>query len=138
MPPRKSDRLLRLAGAHRQDRHGRGAASAKRRAAGAIGKPPTYFDAGLKAIWRELASEAHWLTSADRGALELAVRAVSALRSERSPKPALLAQVGRALDRLALSPGARGENPGIRPGDPRADEPNPLEEFAPSRGRGLR
>lgn len=132
MPSRKNDALHRRSGTYRRDRHGGGAGAASGGAP--VGKAPAYFTADQRAIWQELSGGAPWLSAADRAALELAVRAVAALRSSPSPPPALLAQVGRALDRLALSPGARGENSGIRPNAP--DEPgNPFGDVGePVRG----
>lgn len=110
---RKSDRIHRLAGTLRPDRHGQAADRPPAPTAG-IGRPPAYFDAPLRKVWRELATAAPWLTEADRHAMELACRAVGALRSTTSPPPALLSQVGRALDRIALSTSSRGESPGVR------------------------
>lgn len=117
---RKSEHLHRLAGTLRPDRHGRGLSAAGERpeasdqAAPGVGRPPRYFDADLRKLWRELATGAPWLTGSDRHALELACRALSALRTATSPAPALLSQVGRALDRIALSTSARGESVGVR------------------------
>lgn len=112
MPPRKSDRAHRLTGTYRPDRHGRTAAPPSPEESPL--EPPATLTAGLAAIWRELSAGAPWLTAADRAALDLAVRGVAELR-KGSPSAALLAAVGAALDRLGLSPKARGETTSIEP-----------------------
>jgi len=135
MPPRKSDARHRLAGTYRPDRHGRPAAPPPA-AAGPL-EPPADLPKSLASIWRELAGEAPWLSARDRAPLELAVRAFAELRASASPSPALLAQVGAALDRLGLSPKARGETTAIEPQRPKAprkidryvNPPNEFDEF---------
>lgn len=126
---RKADALHRAARTFRRDRHGKATSTPE---APAVGLAPAYFGAQLRAIWSELATGAPWLTPSDRHALELACRALGELRGTPSPAPALLAQVGRALDRIALSTSARGEAAGVRDRSPQSG--GTFSEFARPKG----
>jgi hypothetical protein len=90
-----------------------------------VGDPPPYMDSRMREVWAELAASAPWIGPSDRGALEVAARALDALR--RSPgadaSPALIGQVRAALDSIGLSPKSRGALGGLPawPGAPVED-----------------
>ncbi|MBZ0103110.1 MAG: hypothetical protein K8I65_13185 [Thermoanaerobaculia bacterium] len=94
-----------------------------------IGRAPAHFSEPLAAAWEELRSRAHWLTVTDEPALEVAARALVALREAVSPTPALLTAVVRALGCCGLTLQSRGQATSI-PTRPRS-EADPLDEFAP-------
>jgi len=84
------------------------------------------MDKQMREVWAELAASAPWLGPSDRGALELATRALDTLRRAHGAdtSPALLGQARGALDGLGLSPKSRGALGGLPawPGAPVADD----------------
>jgi hypothetical protein len=74
---------------------------------GPIGRPPSYFDASHRSIWREIVDECPRgvLTRADRKLLELAVRLTSKMRTIPGRMPKWLEFLGDALLDLGLDEG---------------------------------
>lgn len=108
-------------GTFRKDRHVGALALVKGNAGGeGVGGPPSGMREPEAAIWRELAATLPWLTSADRPVLEVACRALLAIRCGES-NAAILATAARLLNFLGTSPGARGQLAAIPTSPPGAD-----------------
>ena len=101
---RKTSQELKDKGAFDKDPKRGEARKSEPKPDGPIGRPPYYFDASLRAIWREIIDECPRgvLTRADRKLLELAVRLTSKMRIIPGRMQPWLKFLGDALLDLGL------------------------------------
>lgn len=126
--PRKPTAALELRGAFKKDpKRGRDRAD-EPKPTSALGEPPSSFNEEVEGpLWREMASEAFWLTGADKFMFEIAVRLMAKHRGgtiDRKEIPQLLA----ALNKLGFGPAERSKikAPG---GDDKPKKPEGFEGF---------
>lgn len=123
--PRKPTAALELKGAFKKDPSRKVARKNEPKPDGAIGNPPSFFDADEKAIWVDLAGYGFWLTDADRLMLEIAVKLMSMFRKNALDGGGI-SKLITALSKLGFSPTDRSkvQAPGAK--EPEAD---PFADF---------
>jgi phage terminase small subunit len=121
--PRKPTAALELSGAFAHNPDRKRARANEPVPIGALGDPPEHLDELHKNMWRLMAAEAHWLTSADAFMFEIAVKYMMRFKigSTDSKCDALLINVLNKLgfgpaERSKISaPGAKKENESEKP-----------------------
>lgn len=106
--PRKPTAALELNGAFAHNPKRAEARKHEPQPNGPLGDPPETFDDVQKEVWRQMAAEAHWLTSADAFMFEVAVRYMVRFKTglTDSKSDALLINV---LNKLGFGPAERSK-----------------------------
>ena len=102
--PRKPTAVLEATGAFRKNPQRAAARANEPKPNGPIGKPPAYFDAAHKKVWKELVGESQRgvLTKADRKHLELTTRLTCRMRVVPGRMTKALNFLGDALITLGM------------------------------------
>lgn len=123
--PRKPTELHIVDGTHRKDRHGPLPSPLAR--VEPLGPPPSDWEPAGKALWHELATQIPLgvATKGDRLSFETLCRLVMRMRADKTPTPALAAQIRAYAALFGLSPSARAS---LAPPPP-ADDDDPLRKY---------
>ena len=92
---------------------------------GKIGLPPKSLAAEGAAVWRDMATEGHWLTSADRFMLEIAARYMAYFQ-EGGNDTKTIGQLITVLNKLGFGPAERSK---IKAPGGKEDKPQGFDEF---------